>query len=93
MEAVIINPICSSSLSARSMVAPLDETITVEVEKEQRSGVLLTVDGQIVEPLKPEDVVYLRKAPYKACLVASDREVFYRVLRTKLNWSAGGSHA
>jgi NAD+ kinase len=93
MEAVIINPICSFSLSARPMVVPMDETISVEIEKEQRSGVLLTVDGQIVEPLEPEDVVYLRKAPYKTCLVASDREVFYRVLRTKLNWSLGGAHA
>ncbi|MDR1177660.1 MAG: NAD(+)/NADH kinase [Spirochaetaceae bacterium] len=91
MEAVIINPICSFSLSARPMVVPMDETISVEIGKEQRSGVLLTVDGQIVEPLEPEDVVYLRKAPYKTCLVASDREVFYRVLRTKLNWSPGGS--
>jgi NAD+ kinase len=91
MEALIINPICSFSLSARPMVVPMDETISVEIGKEQRSGVLLTVDGQIVEPLEPEDVVYLRKAPYKTRLVASDREVFYRVLRTKLNWSVGGS--
>jgi NAD+ kinase len=90
MEAVIINPICSFSLSARPMVVPLDETISVEIEKEQRSGVMLTVDGQLVEPLEPEDVVYLRKAPYKTCLVASDREVFYKVLRTKLTWSLGG---
>ncbi|MDR1429200.1 MAG: NAD(+)/NADH kinase [Spirochaetaceae bacterium] len=94
MEAVILNPICSFSLSARPMVVPMDETISVEIGKDQRSGVLLTVDGQIVEPLEPEDVVYLRKAPYKTCLVASDREVFYRVLRTKLNWSPGGdAHA
>jgi NAD+ kinase len=90
MEAVIINPICPFSLSTRPMVAPLDETITVAIEKEQRSGVLLTVDGQIVQPLEPLDIVYIRKAPYKAVLVASDRELFYRVLRTKLNWSAGG---
>jgi NAD+ kinase len=91
MEAVIINPICSFSLSARPMVVPMDEIISVEIEKEQRSGVLLTVDGQIVEPLEPEDVVYLHKAPYKTCLVASNREVFYKVLRTKLTWSLGGS--
>ncbi|MDR2630071.1 MAG: NAD(+)/NADH kinase [Spirochaetaceae bacterium] len=89
IEAVIINPICPFTLSNRSMVVPAHETITVEVEEEQRSGVLLTVDGQITEPLEPKDRIFIQKAPYPALLIASDREVFYRVLRSKLNWSGG----
>jgi NAD+ kinase len=89
IEAVIINPICPFTLSNRPMVVPAHETITVEVEEEQRSGVLLTVDGQITEPLEPRDRIFIRKAPYQALLVASDREVFYKVLRSKLNWSGG----
>ncbi|MDR0589680.1 MAG: NAD(+)/NADH kinase [Spirochaetaceae bacterium] len=89
IEAVIINPICPFTLSNRPMVVPAHETITVEVEEEQRSGVLLTVDGQITEPLEPRDRVFIQKAPSQALLIASDREVFYRVLRSKLNWSGG----
>ncbi|MFP3091030.1 NAD(+)/NADH kinase [Treponema sp. TIM-1] len=89
IEAVIINPICPFTLSNRPMVVPAHETITVEVEEEQRSGVLLTVDGQITEPLEPKDRIFIRKAPYQALLIASDREVFYKVLRSKLNWSGG----
>ena len=92
IEAVIINPICPFTLSNRPMVVPAHETITVEVEAEQRSGVLLTADGQITEPLEPKDRIFIQKAPYQALLIASDREVFYRVLRSKLNWS-GGPHA
>jgi NAD+ kinase len=89
IEAVIINPICPFTLSNRPMVVPAHGTIIVEVEEEQRSGVLLTVDGQITEPLEPKDRIVIQKAPYQALLIASDREVFYRVLRSKLNWSGG----
>jgi NAD+ kinase len=89
MEAVIINPICPFTLSNRPMVVPAFKTITVELEEEQRSGVLLTVDGQITETLEPNDRIFIKKAPYPAVLIASDREVFYRVLRSKLNWSGG----
>ncbi len=89
MEAVIINPICPFTLSNRPIVVPSHEIIFVEVEAEQRSGVLLTVDGQIVEPLEPGDKVYIQKSRNKAKLIASGRDVFYTVLRSKLNWSGG----
>jgi NAD+ kinase len=89
MEAVIINPICPFTLSNRPIVVGSHEIICVEVEAEQRSGVLLTVDGQIVENLEPCDKVYIQKAQNKAKLIASDRSVFYTVLRSKLNWSGG----
>jgi NAD+ kinase len=97
MDALIINPICPFSLSNRPMVFPSRERVIVEVEEEQRSGVLLTVDGQVTEPLEPGDRVFVREAPYRALLIASGREAFYRALRSKLNWSApegeGGGRA
>ncbi|GHV68469.1 NAD kinase [Spirochaetia bacterium] len=94
MEALIINPICPFTLSNRPVVLSAKETVIIEVEAEQRSGVLLTVDGQMTETLEPGDRVSIRQAPYKARLVASGREAFYRALKSKLNWSAAGeSHA
>ncbi|MDR1306467.1 MAG: NAD(+)/NADH kinase [Treponema sp.] len=93
MDAVIINPICPFTLSNRPIVVPSDERICTLVEAEQRSAVLLTVDGQITEPLDPGDRVITRRAPYALKLIASDRWVFYRALRTKLAWSGGTSQA
>ena len=87
IEAVIINPICPFTLSNRPIVVPAQETIIVEVNQEQRSGVLLTLDGQVTKQLEPEDRVFICQAPFKAQLIASDRRVFYNALRTKLNWS------
>ena len=90
LDALIINPICPFTLSNRPIVLPADETVLVEVEEEQRSGVLLTVDGQVTEKLKSGDKVFLRKAPYHCLLVASGRTDFYQTLRTKLGWAGGG---
>jgi NAD+ kinase len=66
------------------------ETIIVTVEKEQRSGVLLTIDGQVTEPLESGDRIYIKQAPFQALLVASGRRAFYNALRTKLAWSDAG---
>jgi len=90
LEALILNPICPFTLSHRPMVLPAQEMILVEVEKDQRSGVLLTVDGQVTEKLKGADRIYLRKAPYHCLLVASGRTGFYKALKTKLAWAGGG---
>lgn len=86
IEAVIINPICPFTLSNRPIVVPAHETVIVEVEAEQRSGILLTVDGQASEPLEPGDRILIRSAPFRTRLIASGRRAFYTALRTKLNW-------
>jgi NAD+ kinase len=89
LAAVIINPVCPFTLSNRPMVVPAHETVIVELESEQRSGIILTIDGQVAESLKPRDRIYIRRSPRDALLIASDREGFYNALRTKLNWSGG----
>jgi NAD+ kinase len=93
MEALIINPVCPFTLSHRPLVLPARDTVIIEVEKEQRSGVLLTMDGQVTEPLEPGDRILLRQAPYQARLVFADRNAFYKALTTKLNWSGTYSGA
>ncbi|MDR1447250.1 MAG: NAD(+)/NADH kinase [Treponema sp.] len=89
LEALIVNPICPFTLSNRPLVLPAAETLIVKLEQEQRSGVLLTVDGQETAKLLPGDCIHIRKAPYTADLIASGREAFYRALKSKLNWAGG----
>ncbi|MDR1390683.1 MAG: NAD(+)/NADH kinase [Treponema sp.] len=93
MEAVIINPICPFTLSNRPLTIPAGECVNVWVEEDQRSEVLLTVDGQIKKPLKTGDIIHIKKAAFSAQLVACNREIFYRALTTKLGWSGGTVHA
>jgi NAD+ kinase len=95
LEAVIINPVCPFTQSNRPLVIPAHQRVIVAVEAEQRSGVLLTLDGQVTEALEPEDRIYISRAPCETRLIASGREVFYTALRTKLfrAGSAGGADA
>jgi NAD+ kinase len=87
LDALIINPVCPFTLSHRSLVLSSREPVIVEIEAEQRSGILLTVDGQTVEMLEPGDKILIQQAPWRAQLVYSERNVFYRALGAKLNWS------
>ncbi|GMO43498.1 MAG: NAD(+)/NADH kinase [Termitinemataceae bacterium] len=85
MEAIILNPICPFTLFYRPLVLPANERVTVRVEPEQRSGILLTIDGQVTEALDSGDLVHISKTAYKAHLLASERESFYNALHTKLS--------
>jgi NAD+ kinase len=86
MDAMILNPICPFMLLQRPLVIPPDELITVNIE-EHRSGVLLTIDGQVTEALESADKVLVTKHPHKARLLCADRAAFYRALHTKLAWA------
>jgi NAD+ kinase len=89
LAAVIINPISPFTLSNRPVVVPADETIVVDLDEEQQSGLVLTLDGQVTEGLRLSDRIFIRRAPADTLLIASDRDDFYNALRAKLNWSGG----
>jgi len=89
MEAMILNPICPFALSNRPFVLPSRQTLCVTVANEQRSGVLLTVDGQDTFNLECADRVYIKQAPHNALLISAGRKSYYSALRTKL----GGTDA
>ena len=89
MDAFVLNPICPFTLSNRPLVLPSDEPVVITIEENQRTDVVLTVDGQEVVALAEGDSVKLRVADKKVKIVRSDRRNFYEVLRSKLNWSGG----
>ena len=89
IDAVLLNPICPFSLSNRPLVIPAHKKIRILVEPEQRTDIILTVDGQTVFPLEPDDLVVLEQAPEKALIISSDKRNYYEILRTKLKWSGG----
>jgi len=92
IEAFILNPICPFTLSNRPIVISGNDVVFVNIEKEQRAELILSIDGQEVFPLEKGDNIIFEKSHSKALLVRSDKRNFYEVLRSKLNWS-GGSNA
>ena len=87
MEAVILNPICPFTLSNRPLVLPSRLALVITVAQEQRSGVMLTVDGQDAFTLESNDRIMIQQAPWYAQIISADRRIYYSALRTKLSWS------
>lgn len=92
MNALIISPICPYSLSNRPLVIPAGKTVTVEPSPDNKTGLILTLDGQEVVKLGDNDILNIRISDRKLFLVKDPERHFYDVLRSKLNWS-GGTHA
>ena len=86
MEAKILTPICPFTLSNRPIVLPSKQALLINVEKEQRSGVLLTVDGQDTFELQPDDRLTIRNSPHYARLISSGSSAYYSALNGKLGW-------
>ncbi|MDR2941025.1 MAG: NAD(+)/NADH kinase [Treponema sp.] len=87
MSAVIINPICPFALSNRPFVLPSQLPLVITVPAQQRTGVLLTIDGQDTCNLQSGDKIYVQQAERPALLIFADRHAYYSALRSKLFWS------
>lgn len=93
LSSLIVTPICPFTLSNRPLVISGETKISLKVLKGQRTGLMLSVDGQQNFPLQEEDTVIVEKSRSKALLVTSERRNYIEVIRDKLNWSGGGLHA
>ena len=92
LEAFVLTPLNSFSLSSRPVVLSPDSVLEVTVEKSRAKDLFITVDGQEPFAIKGGDVISVVLNKKKAKLVAGSAEKFYNALRSKLNWS-GVPHA
>jgi len=84
MDAVVITPICSHTLTNRPIVLPGTQRIEVTLRANQE--VMLTVDGQVGFGLHEDDVIEAQRAPARIRLLRFHHKHFFSVLRTKLKW-------
>lgn len=92
VEAFVLTPLNSFSLSSRPIVLSPDSNLEITVEKSRIKGICLTVDGQEPFGIQTGDIISVILNKKKAKLVAGSEEKFYNALRSKLNWS-GVPHA
>jgi NAD+ kinase len=85
MNAVVITPICPFTLSNRPIVVPDESLIELRL-KTPNEDVALTLDGQVGIPLKPNDLVVIRKSRNAFNLVQPMNRNYFEVLRDKLRW-------
>jgi NAD+ kinase len=84
MDAVVLVPIASHTLTNRPIVLPGAQRIEVTLMTDQ--DVMLTVDGQVGVHLREHDTVHVEKAAARVRLLRFPRTDFFAVLRTKLKW-------
>jgi NAD+ kinase len=80
-----ITPICPHTLSNRSLVIPLEATISVKVTT-LRHETILSADGQVVTELQSGDVLTIKRASRDVRLMHLEGSSFCETLRRKLHW-------
>lgn len=85
LDSIVLTPICSHTLTNRPIVLP--DGALIEITLKSKSGdVFLTLDGQVGFNLRENDVVEIRKSPFKTRLLIPCERDYFHVLRTKLKW-------
>lgn len=92
LDALVLTPINSFSLSSRPLVLNPKGEIGITVVPFRHKEVIITVDGQEPFNLEENDVLKIRRISDRFKLVGATSESFYNALCSKLNWS-GGPHA
>lgn len=85
MKCILLTPICSHSLYARSVVFSDEAVLTVfAAGPESGEYSYLTIDGQESLPLEPNDKVEIKMAKEKLELITLKDKNFYKLVSEKL---------
>lgn len=84
MDALVLTPVCSHTLTNRPIVLP--GAARVEVTLRGAQQVMLTLDGQVGVELLEQDTVEVERAAARVRLARFPQKDFFSVLRTKLKW-------
>lgn len=85
LDAFVITPICSHTLTTRPVVDSANKTYSIAIRRAM-PGTTLIVDGQISLSLTPEHRISVRRAPVTFGLVKVPGHSYYQTLRSKLHW-------
>jgi len=85
MRAILLTPICPHMLANRPVVVPGESVIGL-VFRQATDGLNLTVDGQIITNLMPDDRITIIASKSTFDLVRPMNRNYFEVLRTKLKW-------
>jgi NAD+ kinase len=83
LEVMLITPICPHTLHSRPMVISPYQEVMISLASTQ-AEVMLTVDGQQGFKLDENDIIKIKKAPFKSHIIRFPNRSFFDVLREKL---------
>ena len=89
LNAFVVTPINSFSLSSRPIVLDMEGKLEINVEKSRTKEYAITVDGQEAFSMEYGDKISVSRFEKNVKLLCATEEKFYSALRSKLNWSGG----
>ena len=84
VDALVLTPIAPHTLTHRPIVIPGGSVVEVAPQIDEETFV--TYDGQSGYPLKPGDIVRVRKSDRTLRLVKAPARSYFELLREKLKW-------
>lgn len=87
VQAILITPIAAHTLSARSLVIPMDGVVQISVPKGGRGVVDATIDGQVTLSVPADGRVFIRRNRHGLVLVKGTGMTFYEKVRHR--WRLG----
>jgi len=83
LKVMILTPICPHTLDAKSLVIGEDEEVKISMVANHEDAVL-TIDGQSMYSLLSDDIVLVKRAPFRAKFIKFSGRSYYETLRSKL---------
>lgn len=85
LKVIVLTPICPHTLYSRSLVVSEKEEIKITVHA-THDDIVLTMDGQNVRKLQPEDSIIIRRSPFRARFARLSGGNYTQALRSKKLW-------
>ena len=82
---MLVTPICPHSLHSRSIVVSHNRTLSVNVQKPEKHGAIVTIDGQESCDLMDGCEIVIKKSAHKARLVRVRLNSFFDTFRKKMS--------
>lgn len=86
VEAMVVTPIAAHTLAVRPLVVPGTYRIVIEPMAGWADDLLISFDGQTGTTLAPGEVVDVRRADHRVCLIRLGGDGFFGRMRQKLHW-------
>ncbi len=84
-EVMLLTPICPHTLTNRPLIINKQSKIKISLKSSQGQG-LITIDGQSVFHIQPDDLVTISCAPSSIKLISLETKSYFEILRQKLKW-------
>jgi len=86
LDAMVVVPICSHTLTDRPIVIPANKTVEIRVLDRADTYAEVIVDGHAIGDVSPDDVLTVTQSTHCIRLIHPPGYNFFSILRSKLYW-------